>query len=185
MNRHLVAPLVSLVLFFAPSRGTLAASDSPGSKPAVKLSATDRQNLAKIVAEVREAILTVDVKALLRHISQFEPLVCTDTAYSYREVERFLQRRDSHLYMSLFDSARFAASCRAEYSADDPAISDKEFLATASPGVELVALDARWAGATITSAVKGRAAMQWFFHKESGGWKLAGGSFVLGRCSCG
>jgi len=87
--------------------------------------------------------------------------------------------------MSLFDSARFAASCGKKYPPAYPAISDREFLATANPGAAITSLGDGWEKVTLTSAVKGHYAREWYFHKEGRTWKLAGASLILGRCSCG
>jgi hypothetical protein len=177
--------LVLPLLASASLLGGLIQPEAPGSQTAKSLSAADQRKLERVVTEIREAILNSNVKALLRHFSRTEPLVCTDTGYSYNDVQRFLEQKDSHLYMSLFNSARFAPSCGQDYPSEYPAISDKDFLASASPEATVISLGTGWAKVSLTSAVKGHFAREWYFHREAGTWKLAGGSFILGRCSCG
>ena len=172
-------------LIFTSAGLLVTQSDGRGEQAPRSLSAADQTSLERVVAEVRQAILSEDVDALLGHVSQREPLVCTDTAFSYKDVQRFLRDKDSTLYMSLFDSARFVASCGKEYSADSLLVCDRDFLATANPGLTISALGKGWATVAITSPKHDRFPFQWDFHKEHGRWKLAGRSFIIGRCSCG
>ncbi len=145
----------------------------------------DEQRLPAAVAAVRRAILSEDVRAPLQNISQVEPLGCTDSAYSLEKVKAFLRDKNSHLYTSLFDSLAFAKRCGREYPPEYPAISEKEFLRSARDAVQVTRLDRAWVEVTLTSPVPTHYAREWFFHWESGEWKLAGGSLVIGNCSCG
>jgi hypothetical protein len=162
---------------------TVARAESPAKQPG-GLGVGEQRALREAIGQVRAAIVDGDVAALLQHISRVEPLVCTDTTYSYKEVEKFLADPNSHLFLSLFDSARFAHVCGADYG-EASAISDKEFLAGPDLQIEIVGLEDGWAKATLKSSVKGRYPLEWFFHKDGKAWRIAGASFVVGACSCG
>ncbi len=149
------------------------------------LSAADRRALETVVSEVRQAILDENVKALLGHISRVESLVCTDTPFSYAEVRAFLENRDSHLFMSLFDSRRFAMVCGHDYPREAPPMSDKEFLEHAETAVSIKSWGRAWATVTVMSADERQYSFEWSFHREGGTWKLAGRNFIIGSCSCG
>lgn len=154
-------------------------------RPAVvDLSARDRADLLQAAADVRSAILRKDVGALLRVIGR-EGLVCTDTQYSHKEVSRDLRDPTSHLYMSLFDTARFAARCGGEYPIEYPAKSDRDFFVHMpdSP-IDVTFAKNDYATVTYRSAVKGYYPPEYSFHKEKGRWRLVGG-LIIGNCTCG
>jgi hypothetical protein len=153
--------------------------------PPEAFSAVDQRNLRAVALKVQEAILNENVNELARAVSRTEGLTCTDARYSYKSVQSFLHDKTSHLYMSLFDSARFSRQCGYQYSPEYPAISDREFLRTGNESIVIARLDNDWAQVTITSSVKGLYPREWYFHREERTWRLARGSFVLGRCSCG
>jgi hypothetical protein len=145
---------------------------------------SDEAEISAAVARVRKAILETDVPELLGNLSR-TGLTCTDTKYSYNEVKRFLKDTKSHLYIGLFDATAFSARCGDEYPADYPAISDREFLRTANPGFEITAMGPGWVSIRITSPLRSHYQREWSFHREAGRWKVAGGSFIIGNCSCG
>jgi hypothetical protein len=181
MNRRLAELLVPALLAFSGLLGAVTQSDREASQASP--SAADQRNLQKVAAEVREAILSEDVNALLRHISRTESLVCTDTGYSYKEVKAFLHDKKSHLYMSLFDSAGFTRLCGAGYQQVYLA-SDRELLRGTGQAISIVGISDLWARVTLTSAGS-KIPIEWYFHREGRAWKLAGGSLSLGSCQCG
>ena len=96
------------------------------------------------------------------------------------QVQKDLQRKTSHLYLSLFDSARFSTRC-----AREPRVSDKEFFLSAkAERVEVARTPEGLALVTFASQAKGQPPREWFFRREGDAWKLAEG-LVVGRCSCG
>jgi len=147
-------------------------------------SIADERQIRRAVVALREAILKKDLKDLLRQISG-AGLTCTDTDYSYKMIRAFLDDKKSHLYMSLFDSARFSQQCGNEYPVEYPAISEQEFLRTANDSMLIVRTDSNWARVTLTSPNPRHYPREWSFHREGGTWKVAGGSWVVGRCGCG
>jgi hypothetical protein len=147
-------------------------------------SIADERQIRRAVVAIREAILKEDLKQLLRQISS-AGLTCTDTGYSYKMIRAFLTDKKSHLYMSLFDSARFSQQCGNEYPVQHPAISEREFLRTADDSMSIVLADRNWARVTLTSPNPRHYSREWSFHREGGTWKVAGGSWVVGRCGCG
>ncbi len=144
----------------------------------------EERGLRRDVLVLKEALLGEDLTQVLQQISS-EGLTCTDTRYSREKVRAFLSDHQSHLYMSLFDTARFSQQCGREYPADYPAISEKEFLRTANASMMIVRLDTNWAQVTLTSSNSRHYPREWSFHKENGRWKVAAGSWIVGRCSCG
>jgi hypothetical protein len=145
----------------------------------------DRPRILAAVAAVRRAILAGDVAALLAHISKVERLGCTDTTYSREQVSAFLRDRSSHLYMSLFETPAFAKRCGREYPPEYPAISERDFLRSAGESIRVDPVEGEWVTVTLTSPVPTQYPRMWYFHFESGAWRLAGGSLVIGHCSCG
>jgi hypothetical protein len=163
----------------------VALGNAPGTPATDLLTFADQQELRSVSKSVVEAILGENVQALLRHVSQTKGLTCTDTEYSYRSVEAFLRDKKSHLYISLFDTGSFSRRCGDDYPVQYPAISEREFLRSAEQQFSVTADDVDWAHVTISSPVKGHYTRAWYLHREGGTWKLTGGSFVIGRCSCG
>lgn len=160
---------------------------SAAPKPA-QFSRTDRDNLRNVVVNLKEAIIHEDVDGILRHVSKSNGLTCRDTQIPYQQVRKDIHDRNSHLYMSLFDSVGFFKKCGyeypAEYLAEHPAISDKEFLSTATnESIEIVAITDEWAQVTFKSQTKAPYRREYSFHKEGRGWKLTGG-LIVSRCSC-
>jgi hypothetical protein len=147
-------------------------------------SIADERQIRQAVVAFREAIVKKDVKQLLRQISG-GGLTCTDTNYSYKMIRAFLDDSKSHLYMSLFDSVRFSRQCGSRYPVEYPAISEQEFLRTANDSILIVRIDSNWASVMLTSPNPGHYQREWSFHRESGTWKVAGGSLIVGRCDCG
>jgi hypothetical protein len=148
------------------------------------VSSDDERQLRKAVLDVKEAILKGDTKGLLRQVCS-EGLTCTDTNYSYGRIRTFLDDKKSHLFLGLFDSAGFSQQCGGGYPSEYPAISEQDFLRTANDSVSIVRLETDWAQVTLTSPNIRHYPREWYFHKESGRWKLAGDSWIVGRCSCG
>jgi hypothetical protein len=147
-------------------------------------STADELHIRQAVRVVKEAILKEDVGVLLRQISD-QGLVCTDTNYSSTRIRAFLENKKSHLYMSLFDSKRFSAECGSGYPSQYPAISEQEFLRTADDSMVIVRLDPDWAQVTLTSRNVRHYPREWSLHRDNGKWKLAGNSWIIGRCACG
>jgi hypothetical protein len=87
--------------------------------------------------------------------------------------------------MSLFDSARFSQQCGNGYPVKYPAISEQEFLRTANDSMRIVRIEKNWASVTLTSPNPRHCPREWSFHREGGRWKIAGGSWIVGRCACG
>ena len=147
-------------------------------------SIADERQIRRAVVALREAILKEDLKQLLRQISG-AGLTCTDTDYSYKMIREFLMNKRSHLYMSLFGSARFSQQCGSGYPVKYPAISEQEFLRTANDSMLIVRIETNWASVTLTSPNPRHYPREWSFHREGGTWKVAGGSWIVGRCACG
>lgn len=145
----------------------------------------DQQALRRAATEVRDAIMRHDIRRFLQRVSRSEGLGCTDRRIPYQQVGKDLQDRNSHLYISLFDSTNFSNRCGTEYPADYPAISDHEFFTRASNAtVEIEPLEHGLAQVVIRSQTKGHYPREWLFQKEQGQWRLIDG-FVISRCSCG
>jgi hypothetical protein len=143
---------------------------------------------AAIVSAARSVVAAIragDAKGLVQHISRAEGLTCTDTAYPFSRVKKDLENPKSYLFQSLFDTKAFAGRCGSEYPAEYPAISDTEFLKTSGDNIDVELYSADWAAVTIRSSVPGQYKREWSLHREAGHWKLAGGGFIIGNCSCG
>lgn len=148
------------------------------------LTAADEKEVRAVALGLREAILQEDLKGITRVLSK-SGLTCTDTRIPYHQVVSDLHNKNSHLYLSLFDSARFSRQCGKQYSGDYPAISEKEFFATApQERMEIKPLEPGWAKVMFRSEIQNHYPREWFFHKEGGRWRFADG-FVLSRCTCG
>jgi len=157
---------------------------SIAAEPQETFSETDQLSLRKVAQELREAILDQDIEKVLRHISK-NGLGCTDSQIPRSLVKKHLYDKNSHLYMSLFDSAKFSNRCGSHYPPEFPAISDKEFFLGAREG--LIEIDQlRWGLAQVIfkSPIKGHYQREWTFQKEGNDWKLVYG-FIVGNCSCG
>ena len=177
---------VGLGLAVVVIAGSIFAQEKPREVPRSRFSSADEQQLRAVTARIREAILTENIAVLLQSISAVLGLQCTDTTYSHEQIKTFLQNRNSHLYISLFDSARFARQCgRSGYPPEYPAISEKEFLRSANSAVEIVRIDNDWAKVTLISPVPSQFPRVWNLHREAGTWEIAGVGFVIGNCSCG
>jgi hypothetical protein len=152
---------------------------------AQELSPTDQNELRKVAIEFREAILKENVEGILKHLRQGQGLTCTDTLIPYRQVKNDLYNKNSHLYMSLFNSAKWNKQCGSHYPAEYTAISEKEFFSkTIDEPIEITALEDGWAKVTFKSKNKSLYPREWYFHKEGGVWKFGDG-FILSLCSCG
>jgi hypothetical protein len=149
------------------------------------LTTQDRQDILGTIAAIRNAILNADTAQLLRYISESEGLTCTDALYSYKAITRFMKDKDSHLYMSLFDSVGFAQRCGRDYPKEYPAISDREFLKTAEDSASIEADGHDWVEVTIRSRIPNHWPRTWSLHREGAGWKLAGRAVIIGDCVCG
>ena len=149
------------------------------------LSESDRQAIEASVEAVRHAILAEDTAALLRLIDKKEPLVCTDTPYSFTEVRKFLADKRSHLYLSLFRTPEYTKRCGDGYPASYPALSEREFLRTADKTPSIKRLDANWVRVRIASPINTHYPREWHFHRDGRQWKLAGPGLIIGRCTCG
>ena len=121
----------------------------------------------------------------MRNVSQKERLSCTDTPYTYSQARKFLKDHDSVFYKSLFDSRKFAKDCGAWYPSEYPAISEKEFYSTASHEISIESFDRNWVKVTIQSPVKAHYERWMYLHREGAVWRVTGGSFVIGNCTCG
>ena len=149
------------------------------------LSEADAASINKTVESIRKAIVSGKVSAVLEYISRSHGLSCTDTEYSYVEAAEMLEDQRSPFYQGLFDSAGFRKECGDGYPADYPAISEKEFYASASHEAQIELLDQNWVKITIRSPVRSRYERWLYLHREGSAWKVAGGSFIIGNCTCG
>ena len=172
--------LLALTLLFA---GLASAAPKPA-----QLTQADRENLRKVAVTLKEAILREDVDGILRHVSKLNGLTCVDTQIPYQQVREDLHDKNSHLYMSLFDSERFSKQCGHEYPAEYPVkyrvISDKEFLKAANEPIEIELITDGWAQVTFKSKTKAPYLRKYGFHKQGRVWMLTDG-FIVRRCSCG
>ena len=149
------------------------------------LQPSDDVQLRKTAIELSQAIAQENIALFLRHVSRSKGLGCTDRRISYQRVGKDLEDKNSHLYLSLFDSRRFADKCGKEYPAEFPAISDKEFFSTsATRTIDTSSVGNGAAQVVFRSSVQAHYPREWLFHKERDGWKVIDG-FVVGRCSCG
>jgi len=173
MARHLAVLIFPLVGLVAPSQTSS------------KLSKIDQESLQMTVTQLKDAILHDDIQKVLTFISKTNGLTCTDTKYSYDRISNFLKDKNSHLYLSLFDSSRFSKLCGSNYSPEYPAISEKEFFTRATnTSIDITSPKNGWAFVVYKSQTKGHYQREWTFHKENGQWKIAEG-FIIGNCSCG
>ena len=172
-----------LFVLLAPLACSLAVADSSLAK--VHLTPKDEQAIRKTVENIRSAIVSENIEGLLRNISQSQGLACTDTQYTYSKARKFLQNRSSVFYKSLFDSKNFSKDCGAGYPSEYPAISEKEFYSTASQEISIEVFDRNWVKVTIRSPVKTHYERWMYLHREGDAWRAAGGSFVIGECTCG
>jgi hypothetical protein len=171
MNRLAIVALLLMGSTFAASSNA-------------SLTAADEKELQSVALALKKAIVLEDIDGIINHLSK-AGLTCTDTHISYQRVVRDLRNRNSHLYLSLFDSGRFSKQCGKEYPSDYPAISDKEFFTSArDQRMEIKPLDSGWAQVIFTSDTKNQYPREWTFHKQGGQWRFADG-FVVSRCSCG
>ena len=173
--------LVATTLFLVWS----VVASAEGVAPSPKLSETDVKAIRATVNDIRATIIAGNVKSLLVHISQNEGLACTDTQYSYTEAKAFLQDSNSAFYMSLFDTAKFRKECGSGYPPDYPAISEKEFFKTANQEVSIEAINTNWVKVTIRSPIKSHYERWLYLHREGSVWRVGGGSFIIGNCTCG
>lgn len=173
--------LVAIVLGAALPLMAVADSVATG----LRVSPTDENAIRKTVEQIRSAIAARDINTLLKLISPTEGLSCTDTKYRYAEAKRFLRDHGSTFYTSLFDTTRFRQSCGSSYPPEYPAISELEFYATASQEVLIESSSSKWAKVTIKSPIKSHYERWMYLHREGNSWKAAGGSFVIGECTCG
>jgi len=148
------------------------------------LTQAERSDIQAAVTSVIQSILKVNVRQFIGHVGR-DGLTCTDSEYSLKSIKSFLADKKSHLYLSLFDTRALAERCGTEYSPEFPALSDRDFLRSANKEIEISLLETDWVRVTITSPVETHYKREWILHRESGSWELAGGSFVVGRCSCG
>lgn len=161
---------------------TIAIASSGYSAP--PLSTNDQQAIQSSLERVRTAILNEDTSLLVAQISR-SGLTCTDTNFSHNQVAAFLKDKNSFLYISLFDTGRFAKRCGQGYPTENPAISEKEFLSKATDvKIEILSIGQNWAEVIYRSATKGHYQREWIFRREAGGWKLSEG-LIIGGCFCG
>ena len=140
--------------------------------------------LKSLVLEIREAILKHDVKRLLSYIDG-DGLICTDTQVPSAEIENNLKDKSSKLYLSLFESERFAKECADKYSAEYPPISEREFfMKVVDPKMKVSFTGQSWARVTISSPLPQHYPREWLFHRTNGKWRLSSG-FISRGCSCG
>lgn len=158
---------------------------SEGASAKFPLDAYAQTQIHESVLKIKEAIITENTFELLKYISVEHGLSCTDTNYSYKEVSKFLSKKNSHLYLSLFNSSGFSKLCGSGYPKEYPATSEKEFLKSASEFIMVAKLDEDWVQVTMTSHDKTKFPVWWYLHKEGGVWKVSSGSFIIGDCACG
>jgi hypothetical protein len=172
---------VLILLWLGPASAELNASEKN-----VPPSQLDQQDLRRVAEKLKTAILKEDIDGILRHIDP-DGLRCTDTKVPYQQVRRDLHNKNSDLYLSLFDTARFVKRCGRGYPSDYPAISDREFFSRAENEtieIEISERNKERAKVTIRSSVKGHYPRELYFHKVAGKWKVSHG-FIVGSCTCG
>jgi hypothetical protein len=157
----------------------------PGTQDKHTLSSADAQKIRDVVNETREAIRNNNTKEFLRHVSVKNGLTCTDTDYAYKDVNKFLKEKSSYLYISLFDSSEFSKRCGDGYPKEYPAIAEKEFLQAAYESIKISKLDNDTVEVLIESPIKTHYPRKWYLHREAQSWKVTGGSFIIGECTCG
>src|SRR6266481_1721325 len=135
--------MIAFVIVFLWLRPASAEVSVPEKKE--PLSQIDQQELRSVAEKLKAAILKEDIEGILRHIGR-DGLRCTDTKYSYQEVRKDLHDKNSHLYLSLFDTARFFRLCGSLYPSEYPAISEKEFFSKAeNETIEISEAENDWA----------------------------------------
>jgi hypothetical protein len=149
------------------------------------LSDTDKKQINEVVTELRRSILNQDTKAFLRQLSVNDGLACTDTDYTYKDISKFLADKNSHLYISLFDTPKFKKMCGHGYPDEFPALSEKDFLKTAKKSIKIKQIDNDSVEVTIESSIKAHYPRQWYLQREGKTWKATGSSFIIGNCTCG
>jgi hypothetical protein len=164
---------------------SLSFAATPATQNTLGLSSAETQKIREVVNEVRKAILSKNTTEFLKHVSVTNGLSCTDTNYTYNEVRKFLSNKDSYLNISLFDSARFSKQCGDGYPQEYPAIAEIEFLQSANESIKVSPLDNDWVEVTIESTIKTHYPLLWYLHREAQTWKVSGGSFIIGNCTCG
>ena len=148
-----------------------------------ELTDADKSALKKAALDVKESILTVDVKRLSKWIGP-DGLFCTDSQFSRSEVVKALENKTSPLYMSLFDTKKFKKECGKGYDDKYPPISDKEFFENAKDlTIQISEFQPDWAEVKIVSSVKTQYPRAWNFHRVKGKWKITEG--LLMCCQCG
>lgn len=173
------------IILIAVGTGLAQEPAGPASHAQQMLSPADQKELRKVAMELREAILTEDVEGILRHLRQEHGLTCTDTRIPYEQIKMDLYNKNSHLYMSLFDSTRWHKQCGSHYPSEYPAVSDKEFFSrTIGEPIEISSIENGWAKVAFRSQDKHLYPREFHFLKEGKVWKFIYG-FVLSRCSCG
>jgi hypothetical protein len=159
----------------------VASNDAP-----TGVSQSDKDEILQVARALIRSILNEDIHALSRLVSTTEGLTCTDTQYSHKEVISFLKNKKSYLYLGLYDSKGYLHKCGdSGYPPEYPPISEKEFLLSANQTMTVNRLDNDWAEVIITSPLKTHYPRSWSFHREGGSWRVAGGSFIIGNCTCG
>jgi hypothetical protein len=164
---------------------SLSFAATPTTKNIHVLSPDDMKKIHEVVNDVRKAILSKDTKEILKHVSVTNGLSCTDTNYTHKEVKKFLSNKGSYLYISLFDSTKFSKQCGMGYPKEYPALADNEFFQTAHESIKISMLDNDWVEVTIESPIKTHYQRVWSLHREAKSWKVSGGSFIIGNCTCG
>src|SRR6478735_373227 len=104
----------------------------------------EQSKIQETVQGIKIAIESENPSELLKYISKSSGLSCTDTDYSYTEVSKFLNNKNSHLYLSLFNEQGFRNMCGSEYPKAYPATSAKEFLRSANMLLMVTKLDEEW-----------------------------------------
>lgn len=145
------------------------------------ISTDDNAAIREVVKNARKAIVNETPDVLLKYISVENGLRCTDTNYNFSEIKKFMSDRDSYLYIGLYSTEKYSAKCANEYSK----VSDKEYFNSAGDTFTIQIDEPGWVTVYFASStIKGHFPRAWALHKENGSWKILGGSFLIGNCTC-
>lgn len=159
----------------------LNVAQAASSESKLTISADDNAAIHEVVINARKAIVNENPEVLLKYISVENGLRCTDTNYNFSEIKKFISNRDSYLYIGLYSTEKYSAKCGNEYSK----VSDKEYFRSVSDIFTIQLDEPDWVTVYFASStVKGHFPRAWALHKENGSWKILGGSFLIGNCTC-
>ena len=107
-------------------------AERPSALRKIELSRAERRDLHSVALDLRDVVVKQDVERILGHVDSRTGLWCTDSEILYPDIRRDLRDPQSHLFQSLFDTARWSHRCGHEYSSEYPAVSDAELFRDAT-----------------------------------------------------